>query len=185
MANEVLDQMSLPVAAVVSDETVYDVLVVGGGTTGIAAAYYAARQGSKVAVIEQFHFINDQNSSTGDSRFFRTMYSDETLCKLAMAAHPMWEEVQKEWLASGGKKDFFVHTDVVFYGVPGGPETPEGAILKTQAVLDKLDVGSEVGFAAALVHSFEIEISDGWLDIDLADKKVRTFLSGLQIERLN
>lgn len=39
------------------DDTVYDVVIVGGGITGIAAAYYAQQQGLKAALIEKDRLV--------------------------------------------------------------------------------------------------------------------------------
>ncbi len=42
----------------------YDIIVVGGGTTGISAAVAAARDGAKVCIIEYYGFLGG-NATTG------------------------------------------------------------------------------------------------------------------------
>lgn len=55
-----------------SDE-IYDVVVIGGGPIGLAAAYEAAKEGAKVVVLEQNNFFNHAGSSNDLARMFRTM----------------------------------------------------------------------------------------------------------------
>lgn len=52
---------------------VFDVIVVGGGPIGLAAAYEVAKAGSKVIVLEQNDFFNHAGSSNDLARMFRTM----------------------------------------------------------------------------------------------------------------
>ena len=39
----------------------YDVIVVGGGSIGLAAAYHATREGKTALVLERFDFFNDRS----------------------------------------------------------------------------------------------------------------------------
>ena len=71
-----------------------DIAVIGGGTTGLSAAYYAAAAGHKTVLFEQFDFGNAWASSDGDSRMFRVMYSDATMARLAEAALAQWREIE-------------------------------------------------------------------------------------------
>ena len=52
----------------------YDVIVVGGGPVGLAAAYEIAKAEKTVLVLEQFNFFNHAGSSNDMARMFRTMY---------------------------------------------------------------------------------------------------------------
>ena len=52
-----------------------DVAVIGGGTTGLSAAYYSAAAGHSTALFEQYDIGNNYASSDGYSRMFRVMYS--------------------------------------------------------------------------------------------------------------
>ncbi|WP_194287325.1 N-methyl-L-tryptophan oxidase [Gracilibacillus oryzae] len=49
----------------------YDVIVLGGGSMGSAAAYYLAREQKKVMVIDQFSIPNQRGSHHGHTRMFR------------------------------------------------------------------------------------------------------------------
>lgn len=51
----------------------FDVVVVGGGAIGLAAAYEVAKTGAKVIVLERNNFFNHAGSSNDLARMFRTM----------------------------------------------------------------------------------------------------------------
>lgn len=74
----------------------YDVIVVGGGPIGLAAAYQCAKEHKKVLVIEQFNFGNEHGSSAGYSRQFRICYSEKNLCDLAVKASTEWDKLMAE-----------------------------------------------------------------------------------------
>ena len=77
-------------------EEFYDVIVIGGGPIGLAAAYYSAKKNKKVLVLEQFNFGNDHGSSAGFSRQFRICYSERHLSDLAVKASKKWDELMDE-----------------------------------------------------------------------------------------
>src|SRR4051794_15450277 len=52
----------------------YDVIVVGLGGMGSAAAFELARRGARVLGLEQFAWGHDQGSSHGQTRIIRTAY---------------------------------------------------------------------------------------------------------------
>lgn len=56
------------------DSELFDVIVIGGGPVGLAAAYEVAKAGRKVIILEQNNFFNHAGSSGGLARIFRTMY---------------------------------------------------------------------------------------------------------------
>lgn len=56
------------------ESQLFDVIVVGGGPVGLAAAYEVAKAGKKVLVLEQNNFFNQAGSSGDLARMFRTMY---------------------------------------------------------------------------------------------------------------
>ena len=57
-----------------SSDKMYDVVVVGGGPVGWAAAYEIAKAGKSVIVLEQNNFFNQAGSSNDMARMYRTMY---------------------------------------------------------------------------------------------------------------
>jgi glycine/D-amino acid oxidase-like deaminating enzyme len=77
-----------------------DVLIVGGGSIGLATAWRLGATGKSVVVLEKFGFFNDEGSSAGASRQFRLQYSEEYLSKMVLASVPYWEELQKHTTAT-------------------------------------------------------------------------------------
>lgn len=73
----------------------YDVIVVGVGGMGSAAAYHLARRGSKVLGIEQFDIPHELGSSHGLSRIIRLAYAeDERYVPLLRRAYELWRELE-------------------------------------------------------------------------------------------
>ena len=73
-----------------------DVVVIGAGAMGSATAWWLARRGVDVVLLEQFELGHDRGSSHGDTRIFRFAYPDPRYVELAMAALPLWRELEAE-----------------------------------------------------------------------------------------
>ena len=58
-----------------SDRT-WDVIVLGGGTMGTAAAWALSQRGVSVLVLEQFGHIHSLGSHGGGTRMFRHAYAE-------------------------------------------------------------------------------------------------------------
>ncbi len=78
-----------------SDSTA-DVIVVGGGVMGCAAAYHLAKDGRRVLLIEQFGIVHTRGSSHGPSRIIRLAYDTEDYVQLARAAYGLWRDLEVE-----------------------------------------------------------------------------------------
>lgn len=74
----------------------FDVIVVGAGVTGSAAAWRLAARGFSVLVLEQFERGHARGSSHGGSRIFRYAYADPEYVALARRARPLWAELEAE-----------------------------------------------------------------------------------------
>lgn len=73
-----------------------DVVVVGLGGAGSAAAYHLARSGHRVLGVEQFGPVHAHGSSHGRSRIFRTAYSEgAAYVPLVQRAQELWTELQR------------------------------------------------------------------------------------------
>src|ERR1044071_4898819 len=72
----------------------YDVIVIGGGPVGQAAAYHVSLRKAKTLVLEQFNFGNQLGSSAGVSRQFRIPYPEQYMVKLVKQSIPFWDELQ-------------------------------------------------------------------------------------------
>jgi sarcosine oxidase len=74
----------------------FDVIVVGAGVMGSATARALARDGKKVALLEQFELGHARGSSHGRSRIFRFSYPDPIYVGMAMEALDLWREAERE-----------------------------------------------------------------------------------------
>ncbi|KAM6478334.1 hypothetical protein HDV62DRAFT_371411 [Trichoderma sp. SZMC 28011] len=115
-------------------DEIYDVVVIGGGPIGLAAAYEAAKEGAKVVVLEQNNFFNHAGSSNDLARMFRTMYTEDYMADLAKEALALWDDLERDsgtplrWMSgllNFGDKDY-------------GGDTPEGTLLGPIANLERL-----------------------------------------------
>lgn len=71
-------------------------MVVGGGAMGSATAWWLARRGRDVVLLEQFERGHDRGSSHGRSRIFRFAYPDPLYVRLALEALPVWRELEDD-----------------------------------------------------------------------------------------
>jgi glycine/D-amino acid oxidase-like deaminating enzyme len=75
----------------------FDIIVIGGGAIGLAAAHYASREGKRVLVLERFDFFNDRGASSGAERQFRVQYNDREISQLVLASIPLWKKLESEY----------------------------------------------------------------------------------------
>lgn len=73
-----------------------DIVVVGGGIAGVAAARALAQGGSGVLLFEQYALGHPRGSSHGSSRIFRLTYPDAQYVRLAQGALEAWRELEAE-----------------------------------------------------------------------------------------
>lgn len=116
-----------------SDITDFDIAIVGGGTIGLSAAYYAAAAGYRTVLFEQYDFFNDKGSSDGYSRMFRIMYSDANMARLAENSLGMWREI-----ADASGEELLSRNGLLFYGLPAA--TVEGDLEQCAQVMTSLGV---------------------------------------------
>jgi sarcosine oxidase len=94
-----------------------DVVVVGGGITGVATLRALVRGGLEAVLLEQFELGHARGSSHGTSRVFRLSYTDAAYTRLAREALAHWRAFEQE---SG--EQLIVHTGTVDLG-DGATET--------------------------------------------------------------
>jgi sarcosine oxidase len=72
-----------------------DVLVIGLGGMGSAAAYQLARRGKRVIGLEQFAPVHDRGSSHGQSRIIRQAYfEDPAYVPLVLRSYELWRQLE-------------------------------------------------------------------------------------------
>lgn len=73
----------------------YDVIVIGLGGMGSAAAYRLAERGQRVLGIDRYAPVHNQGSSHGGSRITRQAYfEDPAYVPLLLRAEELWEQVE-------------------------------------------------------------------------------------------
>jgi glycine/D-amino acid oxidase-like deaminating enzyme len=79
-----------------TDFAVSDLIVVGAGLAGSAAAWAAARRGLDVVVLEAFEPGHPNGSSHGSARIFRRVYDDPLYVRLTGAAREGWDALEDQ-----------------------------------------------------------------------------------------
>lgn len=93
----------------------YDVIVVGLGGMGSAAAYQLARRGRRVLGLDRYAPVHNQGSSHGGSRITRQAYfEDPAYVPLVRRANELWPEIE----AGSGRRIRYT-TGGVMIGRPG------------------------------------------------------------------
>jgi monomeric sarcosine oxidase len=77
-----------------SSASTYDVIVLGLGVVGSAAAYHLARAGHRTLALEQFELDHRLGSSYGESRIIRYAYDETHYVAMAKKVFPMWRELE-------------------------------------------------------------------------------------------
>ncbi len=73
-----------------------DVVVIGAGAMGSSTAWWLARRGVDVVLLEQFDQGHVRGSSHGGSRIFRFAYPEPDYVALAQRALPLWRELEAD-----------------------------------------------------------------------------------------
>jgi sarcosine oxidase len=74
----------------------YDVIVLGLGGIGSAAAYWSAKSGASVLGLEQFEMGHARGSSHDHSRIIRYSYFSPVYVRLAKAAYAAWDDLERD-----------------------------------------------------------------------------------------
>ena len=89
----------------------YDVAVIGAGTFGAWTAYYLAKSGASVALLDAYGPANSRASSGGESRIIRMGYgADDIYTRWSLRALPRWKEI----FAAAGRPELFQPTGVLW-----------------------------------------------------------------------
>ncbi|HEX6208761.1 MAG TPA: N-methyl-L-tryptophan oxidase [Actinomycetota bacterium] len=116
-----------------------DVVVVGAGAVGSAAARELARRGLDVIALERFRIGHDRGSSHGDARIFRHSYDAPDWVRMMKEAMGLWAELEDE-----AGEELLTRTGGIDLDAP-----PENA-----TSLDAEGMGYEVLSGAAVMERF-------------------------------
>jgi monomeric sarcosine oxidase len=116
-----------------------DLIIVGAGLAGAAAAYAAASRGRHVVVLEAFGPAHRNGSSHGSARIFRRAYPDPLYVRLTGQSEQRWRALEAE-----AGQDLLTLTGAIDFGAAREPE-------RLHAVLAECGVPAELlpGQAAA------------------------------------
>jgi glycine/D-amino acid oxidase-like deaminating enzyme len=112
----------------------YDIIIIGGGSVGLASAAELASSNKKVLVLEQFGFFNQEGSSAGLSRQFRIQYAQKYMAELVLDSIPYWDKLQKTT-----KETLIDKVGSLWFGDPE-VSSQEGGIKAAMEVMDELKI---------------------------------------------
>jgi sarcosine oxidase len=93
----------------------HDVIVVGLGGMGSAAAYHLAARGQRVLGLDRFGPVHNRGSSHGGSRIIRQSYfEDPAYVPLLLRSYELWDKLERD-----AGRDIFALTGGLFAGAPG------------------------------------------------------------------
>ena len=127
----------------------YDLVVVGGGTIGLAAAFNSARRGLKTALIDQDQIHSDKNSSRGFDRCFRILYSKEEKVKLAENSLTLWYELEKM-----AHRKILAENSLLFFGYETGHNPYEDSIIKVKTRMQEMGIPYDYSFPFFATEKF-------------------------------
>jgi sarcosine oxidase len=150
-----------------------DVVVVGAGVMGLAAARALAQAGREPLVLEQFRVGHPHGSSHGATRIFRLAYDEPEWVRLPQEALPLWRELE----ADSGEQL------LDFTGLVDLTEDPDRLV----ATLDATETAYELLTAAearrrfGLVTDCDKAVWQPDAGVVLADRAMRAFAAGLDV----
>lgn len=129
------------------------VIVVGGGTIGLAAAWALAQRGARVTVLERFSHVHDRGSHSGYTRIIRESYHE------GAGYVPLVRRADALWRALEGRagEPLLVRTGMFECGPPGDP-----GYAATLAACREAEVEHEIMDAAAARRRLPFVVPDGW-----------------------
>jgi glycine/D-amino acid oxidase-like deaminating enzyme/nitrite reductase/ring-hydroxylating ferredoxin subunit len=177
-----IDSESLPRFPKVAHDEHVDVVIVGGGITGLTAAYSPTRAGRSVAVLERDRCAR---IDTGHTTAHLTMVTDMRLSELVTSFGR--EHAQAAWdagLAAIAQIDEIIHREQIecrFAWVPNYLHAPRAAAATVDAVdfREEAAVASDLGFDATFVPEVPLIGGPGVRYDGQARFHPRMYLAGL------
>lgn len=139
----------------------FDVVVIGAGGMGSAAAYYLAQDGRRVLLVEQFSVGHSRGSSHGGSRIIRHSYVEPEYATLAPHAFALWRQLQAE----SGVHRLLGDTGGLDFAPPNFP-----TLLGRIETLDNLGLAYRLYQQDELARDFpQFRLPAGWVALHQAD----------------
>ncbi|HEY0136213.1 MAG TPA: FAD-dependent oxidoreductase, partial [Nannocystis sp.] len=92
-------------------------IVLGGGTMGLASAWALARRGARVTVLERFGHVHTQGSHGGHTRIIRESYHEGAgYVPIVREAARLWEGLSRR-----AGEPLLVRTGMLEIGAPNDP----------------------------------------------------------------
>jgi monomeric sarcosine oxidase len=129
------------------------VIVVGGGTMGLASAWALASRGVRVDVFEQFGHVHERGSHSGGTRIIRQAYHEGS------GYVPLVQEADRLWLELGAcsGRELLVRTGLVEFGPPD-----DGEFLTAIANCEHHGVAQEIIDAREAMRRWPLELPPHW-----------------------
>lgn len=129
------------------------VVVVGGGTMGLASAWALARRGAQVTVLERFGHVHGRGSHGGHTRIIRESYHE------GAGYVPIVREAARLWLELGERagEPLLVRTGMIEVGPPDHPE-----FVASVEACEVSGTPHEIVAAAAARRRWPVAVPDGW-----------------------
>lgn len=90
----------------------FDVIVIGGGSMGMAAGYYLSKSGKRTLLLDSFHPPHNKGSHHGETRIIRHAYGEgQEYVPLALKAQELWHELEEHT-----QRKLFLQTGVLNVG---------------------------------------------------------------------
>jgi len=138
--------------------SIYDVIVLGAGSMGMAAGAFIAKQGASVLLIDAFDPPHQQGSHHGDTRMIRHAYGEgKKYVPFVLHAQKLWHELEQE---TGTR--LFEKTGVLGLGTNDSPFLVE-------------EIASSREFSLPLEILQADEVRRRWPGIQIADELIGAF----------
>jgi sarcosine oxidase, subunit beta len=115
----------------------YDLLVIGGGITGLSTAVHAARRGLRTVLVEAQADLGGVSTQRSGA-LVRTHYEDAASARLALRGLELFESFEERY---GGPSGFTV---TGFAYVPTAEEIDSGALAERIAMLEGVGIETEL-----------------------------------------